>query len=327
MERSILAQTRLFSEFGAWRSAVVPCVARYTMPTAPVSAATTERQIAADQPRVVRIFAVGIVWLFFAAAGAWFLVFRPAHQLDLQAAQREAEICQGFLDTEMARLRATSLDWANWDDVERYLQNPEEKFAVENVTQGALRNLDVDGMLLVKKDGNLQRREVTGPNKSLYMGSANFLERIAPLRALAAEKGASSAVIGNAGHLYIVAVAPVLGTDATGPSSGEVIIFSIVTDADLGNQPGIKGATIALLPPGAEPLAKTLDGDPAQSTTPVVARTLTGQDGAEVAQLLIYHNDTHSGLAGRAALFFALAGVFLAVMLYVFCFSVAKSGA
>jgi len=227
----------------------------------------------------------------------------------------------------MARLRATSLDWANWDDLERYLQTSEEKFAIENVTQAALRNLDVDGMLLVKKDGNLQRREVTGPNKSLYMGSENFLDRIAPLRALAAEKGASSAVIGNVGHLYVVAVAPVLGTDGAGPSSGEVIVFSIVTDADFANQPGIEGATVALLPPDTEPLAKTLDGDPAQSTMPVMARPLIGQGGAEVARLLIYHDDTHSAVARRAALFFASAGVLLAVTLYAFCFYGAKSNA
>jgi len=266
-----------------------------------------------------RIAAILAVWLFFATAGAWWLVFLPAQRLDVQAAQREADICEGFLAAEMARLRATSLDWANWDDLERYLQTSEEAFAVENVTQNALRNLDIDGMLLVKKDGTLQRREVAGPNKSLYMGSENFLERTGPLRALAAEKGASASVIGSAGHLYVVAAAPVLGTDATGPSSGEVVVFSIVTDADVGNYPGIDGASIALLPPGVEPLAKNTDGDQAQIRAPMVTHPLTGHDGTEAAQLLIYREDTHAELARRSALYFAAAGVLLAVALYAFC--------
>lgn len=273
------------------------------------------------------MFSIVIVWLLFAAAGAWFLVFLPAHELDLRAAQREADVCEGFLATEMARLRATALDWANWDDLERYLQKPEEKFAVENVTQPGLRNLDIDGMLLLRADGQLQRREVAGPNKSLYMGSANFLERTAPLRALAAEKGASASVIGGAGHLYVVAAAPVLGTDATGPASGEVVVFSIVTDADLGNHPGLEGATVVLLPPGAEPLGKNIDGDQAQIRGPTVTHLLTGHDGAEAAQLLVYHEDTHAELARRAALFFAAAGVMLAVTLYAFCCAGAKDRA
>lgn len=281
----------------------------------------------ADRPRIARFFAIGIVWLFLVSAGAWELVFRPSQKLDLQAAEREADVCQAFLSTEMARLRATALDWANWDDLERYLRNPEDKFAVENVTQPALRNLDIDGMLLLRADGQLQRREVAGPNKSLYMGSAMFLERTAGLRARAAAKGASSALIGAAGHLYVVAAAPVLGTDAAGPSSGEVIVFSILTDAELGNHPAIKGTTVVLLPAGSEPLGKNADGVGEGFSGPVVSRSLVGDDGAEAARFLIYHTDSHAGIARRAALFFAVAAVLLGVALYAFGCSGRKSGA
>lgn len=266
---------------------------------------------------LVRMLAVGLVWLLLAAVGAWLLVFRPAQRLDVLAAEREADICEGFLATEMARLRATSLDWANWDDLERYLQNPEEEFAVENVTQSALRNLEIDGMLLVKKDGNLQRREVTGPARSLYMGSANFLERIDALRALAAEKGASAAMIGNAGHLYVVAVAPVLGTDGSGPASGEVIIFNILTDAELSSRPGVEGANISLWPADVQPMQTSLEGQPVPVSSAVVTRALTGPDGVEAARLQVSHEDSHAAVARRAALFFAAAGVLLVVAVYV----------
>ena len=265
---------------------------------------------------VSRAWAAGIVWLLLAAAGARWLVFLPAQELDARAAEREADICEGFLATEMSRLRATSLDWANWDDLERYLQNPEDKFAVENVTLSALRNLDIDGMLLLRQDGTLQRREVTGLARSLYMGSANFLGRIAPLRALAAEKGASSALIGNAGHLYVIATAPVLGTDAAGPSSGEVILFRIVTDTALSNHPGIKGTPVALLPPDSQLLPASVDGQRASARGAVAERVLTGPDGRETARLMFYHEATHAGTARRAVLFFAAAGVLLAVGVY-----------
>lgn len=265
---------------------------------------------------VLRTAVVGLLWLLLAAAGAWGLVFRPAQGMDVMAAEREADICEGFLAAEMARLRATALDWANWDDLEAYLKNPEEKFAVENVTQSALRNLDIDGMLLVKKDGNLQRREVTGIARSLYMGSANFLGRIAPLRALATEKGASSAMIGSAGHLYVVAAAPVLGTDGAGPDSGEVIVFRIVTDAVLGNHPGIKGANISLLPPDVEALETSIEGRRPLDTGAVVTRVLGGPDGAEAARLQVYRDDSHVVVARRAALFFVAAGILLGVSVY-----------
>jgi len=236
--------------------------------------------------------------------------------MDEMAAEREADICQGFLAAEMARLRATALDWANWDDLETYLQNPEEKFAVENVTQAALRNLDIDGMLLVKKDGSLQRREVTGIARPLYMGSANFLQRIASLRAFAVEKGASTAMIGGAGHLYIVAAAPVLGTDGAGPASGEVIVFRIVTDAVLGNHPGIKGALISLLPPDVEALETSMEGERAVESGVVVTRVLDSPDGMEAARLRVYHSSSHAEVARRAALFSVAAGILLGVGIY-----------
>jgi hypothetical protein len=145
------------------------------------------------------------------------------------------------------------------------------------------------------------------------MGSANFLERIAALRALAAEKGASSALIGNAGHLYVVAVAPVLGTDAAGPSSGEVIIFSLLTDAELSSRPGVEGANVVLWPAKAQPLQTTLRGGPVPSAGTVVTRVLTGPDGAEAARLQVHHQDSHAEVARRAAIFFAAAVVLLGV--------------
>ena len=246
-------------------------------------------------------------------------MFRPAEELDLKAAEREADICEGFLATEMERLRAVSLDWANWDDLEKYLLGSEDKFAVENVTQVALRNLDIDGMLLVNKDGQLQRREVTGPNKSLYPGSAAFLERTASLRALASQKGASVSVFGGAGHLFVVAVAPVLGTDAVGSASGEVIVFSLLTDAELSNRPGIKGAKISLLPAGTQALEIDANGSRPRDSTCLVTRSIKSHDGSEAGRLRVEHHASHEGLAKRSALFFAAAAVLLFVVLFAAC--------
>jgi len=264
--------------------------------------------------------AVFAVWLVLAGIGAWMLVFVPAMESDLKSAEREADICEGFLATEMTRLRATSLDWANWDDLEQYLLDSEnDGFAVENVTQTALQNLDIDGMLLIKPDGQLQRREVTGPNKSLYPGSAVFLERIVPLRVLAREKGATSSIFGGEGHLFVVAVAPVLGTDATGAASGEVIIFSLITDAELSNRPGIKGADIELLPPKAEALEVATDGRRPLGQDCVVVRSIESHEGTEVAQVRVHHFASRFESAKRAAIYFAMAALLLAVTLCAAC--------
>jgi len=267
-----------------------------------------------------RTAAVFAVWLVLAGIGAWMLVFVPAMESDRKSAEREADIFEGFLATEMARLRATSLDWANWDDLEKYLLDPEkDAFAVENVTQAALQNLDIDGMLLIKPDGQLQRREVTGPNKSLYPGSDVFLERIAPLRALAKEKGASSSIFGGEGHLFVVAVAPVLGTVGAGPASGEVIVFSLITDAELSNRPGIKGAEIALLPPKAEALEVATDGRRPLGQDCVVVRSIKSHEGTEAVQVLVHLSASHFELAKRAAIYFAMASLLLAVTLCAAC--------
>jgi hypothetical protein len=89
-----------------------------------------------------------------------------------------------------------------------------------------------------------------------------------------------------------------------------------LTDAALGNHPGIKGTPVALLPPDSQLLSARVDGQRAPAHGAMAERVLTGPDGRETARLMVYHEGSHDETARRALLFFAAAGVLLAVGVY-----------
>jgi two-component system NtrC family sensor kinase len=58
------------------------------------------------------------------------------------------------LDLALDRLALSATDWGNWADTYRFVQNHNHAYIDENVTKVALKQLNVNAMLVVDLDGN-----------------------------------------------------------------------------------------------------------------------------------------------------------------------------
>src|ERR1700739_4946938 len=61
------------------------------------------------------------------------------------------------LDLSLDGLEVTAADWGNWDDVYRYVQAPNESFVRTNITPVALKQLQVDAVMIADLDGKVVR--------------------------------------------------------------------------------------------------------------------------------------------------------------------------
>src|SRR6202453_209813 len=59
------------------------------------------------------------------------------------------------LDVSLDSLELTAADWGNWDDVYRYVQGPNENFVRTNITPVALKQLQVNAVMIADLDGNV----------------------------------------------------------------------------------------------------------------------------------------------------------------------------
>src|ERR1700728_3478874 len=59
------------------------------------------------------------------------------------------------LNVSLDSLELTAADWGNWDDVYRYVQGPNENFVRTNITPVALKQLQVNAVMIADLDGNV----------------------------------------------------------------------------------------------------------------------------------------------------------------------------
>jgi sensor domain CHASE-containing protein len=244
---------------------------------------------------------------------AWFFISRPARQLDLDAATREAVVCQSIVADQLAHVHATAVDYATWDELENHLLAPSAEFAASNLTAEFLQNLRLDGVLLLDRNDLLLNRQLDDRRRALYCGDDRLLADTQPLRRRAAETSQpQTALLKCQNRVLLASVAPVLGTDAAPPSAGQIIFFRFLTDADFQQRAQLGGIAATLLPPGVAPV--TARGQPNHDDGHVtITQSLAGPDGREVAQLRITREAVHSNTANRMILHIALSAALVAL--------------
>src|ERR1700730_9785576 len=72
--------------------------------------------------------------------------FGELERADAQIAMRRI---RNALDLDIDRLALSATDWGNWADTYRFVQDHNRDFVASNMTQVALKQLDVDTMLVV----------------------------------------------------------------------------------------------------------------------------------------------------------------------------------
>jgi sensor domain CHASE-containing protein len=136
------------------------------------------------------------------------------------------------LDVSLDGLQLTAADWGNWQDVYRYVQAPSEAFVRTNITPVALKQLQVDAVMIADLDGNVvlsSARVVGGPAAAIDFANFNRLPADFPWRAnLDSGKSAKGLIRTNRG-LMMIAAAPVLDGSGGGKHLGLVIMGQLMT--------------------------------------------------------------------------------------------------
>lgn len=76
-------------------------------------------------------------------------------QLERDDAKTSMKRVQFALKMTLNRLELAAVDWGNWMDVYRFVQAPDPEFLKTNITSAALKQLQINALLIVDLNGNL----------------------------------------------------------------------------------------------------------------------------------------------------------------------------
>ena len=158
-------------------------------------------------------------------------------QLEREDAQTSMKRIVFALDRTLESMELTAVDWGNWADVYHFVQAPNAAFVTTNITPVAMKQLNVNAMLIVDLNG----RYVLSSARSLDTGEPLAIDLVARKslpadfpwrRNLADGKPAKGLLQTNRG-VMMIAAAPVLDGSGTGQPLGMVIMGRLLTPAQV----------------------------------------------------------------------------------------------
>jgi two-component system, NtrC family, sensor kinase len=159
------------------------------------------------------------------------------------------------LDLRLNGIAVSATDWGNWADTYRFVLDHNSAFIAANISKLALRELNVNALLIVDLDGRLvQSNDLdlkTDHALGLDLTAWRALPADFPWRAnLRSGKAAQGLLRSNRGILMLAA-APVLDGNGEGPTRGMVIMGRLLTPAEV-HGIGIEAqADLTMLPAGS----------------------------------------------------------------------------
>jgi two-component system, NtrC family, sensor kinase len=159
------------------------------------------------------------------------------------------------LDLRLNGIAVSATDWGNWADTYRFVLDHNNAFIAANISKLALRELNVNALLIVDLDGRLvQSNDLdlkTDHALGLDLTAWRALPADFPWRAnLRSGKAAQGLLRSNRGILMLAA-APVLDGNGEGPTRGMVIMGRLLTPAEV-HGIGIEAqADLTMLPAGS----------------------------------------------------------------------------
>ncbi|MFZ5950152.1 MAG: response regulator [Candidatus Rifleibacteriota bacterium] len=138
------------------------------------------------------------------------------------------------LDNEVKRLKSHVKDWAIWDDCYNFINHPEQDFITANLEVNSLRSAGFSLILITDKLGKIIHVSSLSPDtqERAYFSefSGKFVDdRIKP--ALSSGHSGSGGVLNLASGTIIFASHPVIRSDGSGPSNGQIFIGNFISDS------------------------------------------------------------------------------------------------
>ena len=141
------------------------------------------------------------------------------------------------LDLAVDRLALSATDWGNWADTYRFVQDHNRAYVADNITNVALKELNVNILLMVDLDGNFVLTSQLDLNSNQPLDVDFVARKILPVDFpwrpnLRDGRPAKGFVQTNRGIL-MMAAAPVLDGNGRGPARGMVIMGRLLKPAEI----------------------------------------------------------------------------------------------
>ena len=219
----------------------------------------------------VRTKMISVLALLFAVLivldiGIQKLVLMPSFaELERDDARTSMRRIDNVLNITLDNLQLNAADWGNWADAYKFVQGLDTDFAKTNITAAALKQMQVNTVMLVGLKGNVVVASSgdldSGAPIEIDLSANTVLPENFPWRRNVAEgKPAKGLIKTNRGVMMLVG-APILDGTGRGPWMGMVIMGRLLTSREVRQIGAQAQATVSmnadLRPGGADELTET----------------------------------------------------------------------
>ena len=197
---------------------------------------------------------------------ATYVVMPSFAQLERADARTQMRRVGYALDGALYRLQITATDWGNWADTYQYAADHNRRFIETNVTPLALRQLAVNVLLILDRDGTIlhsSELDLEGDRPlGLELTANELLPAGLPARADPNDERAARGLLRTSRGVLLLAAAPVLDGNSHGPSRGTVVLGRLLSAAVLTDLATQAQARLIMMPTlEAAPREQLIEGD------------------------------------------------------------------
>jgi two-component system, NtrC family, sensor kinase len=241
--------------------------------------------------------------------------FAELERADARTAMRRVSFA---LDLTLERVALSAMDWGNWADTYSFVNDHNPAFISANITDVALKQLNVNVLLVVDLAGNVvlaaDRDLKTDGPLGVDLAALKKLPDNFPWHAPSLIGNPARGLVKTNRGPMMLAGAPVLDGNGRGPARGMVIMGRLLPGAALSAIAAQAQFNVAMLPPGVHGQVETMEvGD----TMTTVDRTLNDIYGKPVLALSV-DVPREVSLRGKSAVKVASACLIAAAVMVLF---------
>lgn len=181
-----------------------------------------------------RLAYVGILFVILALLLLTLALGRVAiggfSSMEQDFAADESERVSSELAAVVDGVRRNAVDYGAWTDLYSFVGQEDDAWADANLVPETVDGLDLDAVVLMSADGR-ERLRVVSPDASA--STADIALGILGETAFAIGGAVMAGMGEHAGELYVVAAAPIVHTDRSGPPAGSIVMVRCLDDARL----------------------------------------------------------------------------------------------
>jgi two-component system, NtrC family, sensor kinase len=159
------------------------------------------------------------------------------------------------LDLVIDRIAVSATDWGNWVDTYRFVQDHNPDFIKTDITNVALRQLNVNVMLILDPDGSVVASKSLELDSDQPLGLDLAARKALPIdfpwRANLRDGRPARGLLATNRGILMLAAAPVLDGNGGGPARGMMVMGRLLSASDVRSIGAQAQSDLSLLGPGA----------------------------------------------------------------------------